>query len=234
MTRGLLVPGWAATAGLYAAGLPEGWEALQPPSFRTTRGELPAYRHWLGEQLARAGGSVTLAGHSMGGALALLAATDQPGRVEKLILLSPAGLPLEKPIPASIATFACQVVRRRYPTRELCRTLARTAASPRAALRLARTIHDLDLSSELEPLRSQGIPCTIIACTSDKLITPAHCRRLAALLGAGYRQIDAPEGHVWMISRPERLAAELRTEGDLASRSVAARAHPEPSPSTPP
>lgn len=233
MTRGLFVPGWAATAGLYTAGLPEGWKALQPPSFRTTRGELPAYRRWLGAQLAREAGAVTLAGHSMGAALALLAATDQPERVEKLILFSPAGLPLEKSIPASIATFAGQILRRRYPTRELCRALARTAASPRAALRLARTIHDLDLTSELEPLRSQRVPCTVIACTTDELVTPAHCRRLAVLLDAAYRQIDDPEGHVWMIARPQRLAAELATGGDLGSRPVGARTRLEAFPSTP-
>jgi pimeloyl-ACP methyl ester carboxylesterase len=169
----------------------------------------------------------------MGAALALLAATDQPSRVEKLILLSPAGLPLEKSIPASIATFAGQIMRRRYPTRELCRALANTAASPRAAVRLARTIHDLDLTSELGPLCSHRIPCTVIACTSDELVTPAHCRQLAALLDAGYRQIDAPEGHVWMIARPERLAAELAAEGDLGPRSVAVQARLEPFPSTP-
>jgi pimeloyl-ACP methyl ester carboxylesterase len=161
--RGLFVPGWAATAGLYAAGLPEGWEALQPPSFRATHGELPAYRGWLGAELARRPGPVMLAGHSMGAALALLAATDNPGRVEKLVLLSPAGLPLTKPIPASIATFAGQDLRRRYPTRELWRTLTRTVASPRAGLRVARTVHDLDLTSALERATSSSPPPTAVA-----------------------------------------------------------------------
>ena len=117
--KGLFVPGWAATAGLYAAGLPEGWEVLGPPSFRTSRGELSAYRRWLGAEIARRRTPVALAGHSMGGALALLAAADQPDLVEKLILLSPAGLPLNKPLRASTATFVGQVARRRYPIGEL-------------------------------------------------------------------------------------------------------------------
>ncbi len=165
--NGLFVPGWAATAGLYAAGLPEGWDALQLPSFRTTRGELSAYRRWLGAELTRRPTPVVLAGHSMGGALALLAAVDQPDLVEKLILLSPAGLPLNKPMWASTATFVGQVARGCYPARELCRALVRTATAPRAALRVAREVHDLDLTPELERICARGIPCTVVGCASD-------------------------------------------------------------------
>jgi homoserine acetyltransferase len=87
--------------------------------------------------------------------------------------------------------------------------LASTASAPRAALRLARSIHDLDLTPELEQIRANGIPCTVIGCVSDSLTTCAHCRRLAALLDAEYRELDAPGGHIWMITAPKRLAAEL-------------------------
>ena len=48
---GLFVPGWGATARLYERGLPGGWEALELPSYRTTRGELRAYRDWLAGKL---------------------------------------------------------------------------------------------------------------------------------------------------------------------------------------
>jgi pimeloyl-ACP methyl ester carboxylesterase len=207
--HGLFVPGWGATAGLYVAGLPEGWEALELPSFRTTRGELSAYRRWLGAEITRGRTPVALAGHSMGGALALLAAVDQPELLEKLILLSPAGLPVSKPLRASMATFAGQVARGCYPTGELCRALARTATAPRAALRVARSVHDLDLTPELERIRTHRVPCTVVGCASDELTTPAHCRRLATLLNATYREVDASEGHIWMITEPHRLANEL-------------------------
>src|SRR5271168_2231901 len=96
--RGLFVPGWGATAALYGAGLPEGWQALELPTFRATRGELDAYRGWLGGELACHRTPVTLAGHSMGAALVVLAAAERPESVERLILLSPAGLPLDKPL----------------------------------------------------------------------------------------------------------------------------------------
>jgi len=207
--KGLFVPGWGATAGLYAAGLPEGWEALELPAFRTTRGELTAYRRWLGAELTHRRTPVALAGHSMGGALALLAAVDQPELVEKLILLSPAGLPLRKPLWASTATFVRQAARGCYPAGELSRALLGTASAPRAALRAARSVHDLDLTPELERICAQGIPCTVIGCKSDTLTTSAHCRRLATLLNATYREVDAPEGHIWMIKEPKRLAGEL-------------------------
>ncbi len=207
--KGLFVPGWGATAGLYAAGLPEGWDALELPSFRTTRGDLSAYRRWLGAEITLRGRPVALAGHSMGGALALLAAVDQPELVEQLILLSPAGLPLNKSLWASTTTFVGQVRRRCYPAAELGRALTGLATAPRAALRVARNVHGLDLTPELERIRAQRIPCTVVGCVSDELTTPAHCRRLATLLNASYRELDASEGHIWMITEPQRLADEL-------------------------
>jgi pimeloyl-ACP methyl ester carboxylesterase len=78
----LFVPGWGAPATLYEPGLPTGWRALEPPSFG---GSLTDYRRWLGLELHRRGRS-PLGGHSMGGALAILAAADSPELVERLVL----------------------------------------------------------------------------------------------------------------------------------------------------
>jgi len=208
-SAGLFMPGWSATAGLYTPGLPATWEALELPSFRSTRGELPRYRRWLDAEIASRGGPVSLGGHSLGSVLAILAAADKPELVERLILVSPAGLPLSKPIGASAVTLAGQILRGCYPARELCRAAAGTAVAPRAALRLGRTVHDLDLRPELERIRVRRIPCTVIGCASDELTTPAHCRRLAALLDADYRELDARDGHIWMITQPDLLHAEL-------------------------
>jgi pimeloyl-ACP methyl ester carboxylesterase len=203
----LFVPGWGATAGLYS--LPAGWQALELPSYRSTRGELSVYRRWLGEEVARRRTPVVLAGHSMGGALALLAALDRPESVERLILLSPAGLPLSKPMRASAATSVRQFFRGCYPAGELWRVVAGAVAAPRAALRLARTVHDLDLTPELERIRASGVACTVVGCASDELTTGAHCRELATALGSGYREIGAKDGHIWPITEPELLAEEL-------------------------
>jgi pimeloyl-ACP methyl ester carboxylesterase len=208
--NGLFVPGWGATPRLYAAGLPKGWAALALPSFRRTGGEFGAYRRWLADEIARGRTPIALAGHSMGGTLALLAAAEQPELVEQVIMLSPAGLPLTKPMRGSMRTFARQVLRGCYPTGELARMVTGAAAAPRSALKLARTVHALDLAPELERIRALGVPCTIVGCAGDELTTSAHCRALAAALDADYRELDAADGHIWPVTQPELLAGVLR------------------------
>jgi pimeloyl-ACP methyl ester carboxylesterase len=206
---GLFVPGWGATPGLYLAGLPEGWEALELPSFRSAGGDFGAYRRWLADEIARRPAPIALAGHSMGGTLALLEAAEQPELVEQVILLSPAGLPLTKPMRSSVRAFARQVLRGCYPPGELGRMVTGAVAAPRSALKLARTVHGLDLAPELERIRAAGVPCTIVACAGDDLTTCAHCRALAAALDADYREIEAADGHIWPVTQPELLAREL-------------------------
>ena len=53
------------------------------------------------------------------------------------------------------------------------------------------------------------MPCTVVGCSGDMLTTVEHCRRIAELLGASYRELDAAGGHIWMIAEPRRLADEL-------------------------
>ena len=206
--RSLFIPGWGAPSRLYVPGLPKEWLALELPSFRKTRGELSVYRAWLVEEIAGRG-PVALAGHSMGAALALLAAIDRPDLVERLILLSPAGLPLTKPIPSSLATWARQVVTGRFPLAQVGRSIVRTGLAPRSALRLGRFVHQLDLRPELEPFRAKPVPSTVVGCTTDTMTPTAHCRELAALIGAEYREVDAPDGHIWPVTQPQLLSAEL-------------------------
>lgn len=206
---GLFVPGWGATPGLYRAGLPEGWVALALPSFRHTGGDFGAYRRWLVDEIARRPAPIVVAGHSMGGTLALLAAAEQPKLVEQVIMLSPPGLPLTKPMHASVRALVRQVLRGCYPAGELGRMVIGAAASPRSALKLARTVHRLDLAPELERLRASGVRCTIVGCANDELTTGAHCRQLASALAAGYREVEARDGHIWPITEPNLLAEEL-------------------------
>ena len=145
----------------------------------------------------------------MGGALAVLAAAERPGRIARLTLISPAGLPLRKPMAASLADFARQLASGRYPSADAVAAIARALAAPGAALRLAREVRALDLSGEMDIVRRGGVPVEVVACVSDTLVTPAHCRRQAQLLGARYRQLPLVGGHMWMLARPEHLAAVL-------------------------
>jgi pimeloyl-ACP methyl ester carboxylesterase len=214
LSTGIFIPGWGAPASLYRRGLPEGWQVLELPTFRRGRGDLDRYREVVRAAVAAAEGPVALAGHSMGGALALLVAVQEPLLVERLVLVSPAGLPLEKSLRASTLTFLGQARRGSYSVSTLRQMFLNTAAAPLRALALARAVHGLDLSPELDATRALGIHCTVVACRSDRLTTCDHCSRLAERLGADYRELEAAEGHIWPIVHPELLMSELRAVGN--------------------
>ena len=214
MSTGIFVPGWGAPASLYRRGLPAGWQVVELPTFRRGRGDLDRYRDVVRAAVVAAGGPMTLAGHSMGGALALLVAVDEPQLVERLVLVSPAGLPLTKSLRASALTFLGQVRRGSYSLSTLRQMFVNTAGAPLRALALARAVHGLDLTPQLEAVRALGIRCTVVACRSDRLTTCDHCRRLAERLGADYRELEAGEGHIWPIVHPELLVSELGAVGD--------------------
>lgn len=209
-TDRLFVPGFAAPAHLYRPGLPSGWTVIEPASFRGDGASLAGRRRWLVDQIEARPGRVVLAGHSMGAALALLAAADLPRRVERLLLLSPAGLPLVKPMRASVADFARQIARGLYPLGIVVRAAAPAVRAPRSVIRLAREVRALDLSAEMRRVRTAGVPVSVVGCATDTLVTPAHCRRAAELLGARYRELVVGGGHVWMFADAARFAAELR------------------------
>jgi pimeloyl-ACP methyl ester carboxylesterase len=204
----LFLPGWGAPAVLYEPGLPPSWAALDPPSFGASGGSLDAYRRWLGLELRRRGRS-PLGGHSMGAALAILAAAESPELVERLVLVAPAGLPLQKPIAASLIDFVRQVARGMYPRRAATRALAAVARAPRAAFAVAEEVRTLDLRRECARVRAAGIPAVVVGCSSDTLVTRRHAQTLAEALGAEYRELTLAGGHMWMLSAHELLAHVL-------------------------
>lgn len=206
---GLFLPGWGAPGRLYRDGLPAGWTALEPPPFTDCVGSLESYRAWLLDELERRPGPVELAGHSMGGALAILAAAARPDRVKRLVLISPAGLPLTKPMRRSLAQFGGQVASGRYPLAEVAAASFAAVRAPRAALRLAQLLRGADLSREMKIVRRAGIPSTVVGCESDTLVTASHCKRIAELLGSVYRELPLPGGHMWMLRAWPRMRREL-------------------------
>lgn len=204
----LFIPGWGAPASLYAPLLPPGWTALEPPSFAASAGALGAYRAWLGGELSARGRSV-VGGHSMGGALALLAAAADPSLVERLVLVSPAGLPLTKPLHESAADFARQLARGTYPLRIAVKGAAALARAPRAALRLAHEIRSLDLRRECARIRARGVSALVIGCNTDTLVRCENARSLARALGANYVELQTVGGHMWMLDERIRFGALL-------------------------
>jgi len=208
MDSRLFLPGWGAPAALYSPGLPSSWDVLEPPSFAASGGSLAAYRRWLDLEL-RGRGRSSLAGHSMGGALAILAAAESPELVERLVLIAPAGLPLDKPIHQSLRDFMRQLVGGDYPHRLALGALLALARAPRSALALARHVRELDLRRECARVRAAGIPTTVIGCATDTLVTTDRTRSLAEALGARYEELELHGGHMWMLADRARLAAAV-------------------------
>jgi pimeloyl-ACP methyl ester carboxylesterase len=194
----LFLPGFAVRGSLYRPGLPLGWQSLDLPSLGETRGRFQAYRHWLVEELVGAGEPVILAGHSMGAALAITAAAERPDLVERLILFSPAGLPLSKPLTDSFRLLVRQAFEGLFPAREVTAVVAGAIRHPWATHRLAREGHDLDLGEEMGQIQAAGIPTLVVGCDSDTLTTPAICETIAANLGARLEQVVGA-GHLWML-----------------------------------
>jgi pimeloyl-ACP methyl ester carboxylesterase len=207
MDSRLFLPGWGTPAALYTPGLPQSWDVLEPPSFAASGGSLAPYRRWLELEL-RGRGRSSLAGHSMGGALAILAAAEMPELVERLVLIAPAGLPLDKPIRQSLRDFLGQIRRGDYPRRNGLAALLGLVRAPRSAYVLAQQVRALDLRRECARVRAAGIPTTVIGCVTDTLVTTDRTRALAQALGAHYRELQHPGGHMWMLAdRPGFAAA---------------------------
>jgi pimeloyl-ACP methyl ester carboxylesterase len=207
-TTNLFLPGFGARASAYAPGLPRDWKAIEPPHFPSADA-LRFYLDWLGDELADRPGRVTLAGHSMGGALCTLAAGLWPERIRKIVLIAPAGLPLSKPMYRSAAQFVAQVASRHFSVSESVRSLRLLGAAPANAFRLAVALRTLDLSRQMLELRDAATAATVIGCTTDTLVTPWHTRRSAELLGARYHEIPVDGGHLWMFGRWDRFRHEL-------------------------
>ena len=206
----IFLPGFAARSRTYSDGLPPEWEAPQPPPLAVTGGSLGALRDWALREVTRRPGPAIVAGHSMGAALAVLVAVTVPDRIDGLLLLAPAGLPLRKPIRRSARDLVRQLAARTYPFADVVDSAGELSAAPRGTIRLIRALRRLDLSAQMERVREAGIPTTVVGCTTDTLVTTKQCRTAAGLLGADYRELDLAGGHVWMLARPPLMAAILR------------------------
>jgi pimeloyl-ACP methyl ester carboxylesterase len=206
MDSRLFLPGWGSPAKLYTPGLPTGWDVLEPPTFAMSGGSFASYRRWLELEL-RGRGRSSLAGHSMGGALAILAAAEMPELVARLVLIAPAGLPLEKPIRQSLRDFIGQLVSGDYPRPLAFQALLALARAPHAAFVLAQQVRALDLRRECARVRAARIPTTVIGCVTDTLVTTDRTHALATALGARYEELDLRGGHMWMLADRRALAA---------------------------
>jgi pimeloyl-ACP methyl ester carboxylesterase len=203
----LFVPGWGAPPAIYSRALGGDWRVVRSPTFAQSGGALAAHVDALVAELDWSSGPAVVGGHSMGGAVAVLAALERPEHVSRLVLVAPAGLPLTKPVHESVREFGRQLRAGAYPRIATGAAVASVLRAPRAAARLARAVRQLDLTAELGRLAQLGVPCGVVGCTTDSLITVDHCRRIARLAGGGYRELGLPGGHMWMLTERATFAS---------------------------
>jgi len=169
---------------------------------------------------------VALAGHSMGAALALRAAADDPAAVASLVLFAPAGLPLTKTLARGFGSFARELASGRFPFRVALEGALEIVRAPRAALRVGSDVRQLDLREAMEQVRRAGIPTTVVSALSDTMVTPAAARRMAELTGGRLVELPAVGGHLWMFgdwSRFRGVLAAAATPAQTRATSTASK-----------
>jgi pimeloyl-ACP methyl ester carboxylesterase len=206
---GLFIPGWGAHAGIYRGTVPAGWAIPDPPTFVACGATVAAYRRWIVERCRSRRGPFTLAGHSFGAVLAVHAALAGGAEIDRLVLVSPSALPLDKPVPLMLWDFSRRVAAGWLPPRDAARAARQVVFHPLLARRLGMEVRAIDLSEDLARVRDRGLPCTVIAASTDTLTPPSLCRRVAELCGGEYRELDVPGGHLWFLRARDLLAGEL-------------------------
>ena len=177
--------------------------------------------------LAQCSSATTWLGWSLGGQLALRAALDFPGRVQRMILLATGASFVARPHwpwgidPADFSRFRATVVadpasalrrfngwqvagseRSRQTLGELNRRLGESVPEARALADGLDILGSLDLFAELERLRGRVL---LLVGAEDRLVAPEAVRRTAALIpGAQFRLIPGA-GHAPFISHPDAV-----------------------------
>ena len=204
---GIFLGGWTVSAHVYVPGLPPGWACPEQPGFGETEGRFAAYVDWATRAGARhATRRVHLAGHSLGGAVAIAVAAREPGRVHRVTAFGPAGLPVEHGLRQAARDVVANGLGLRLGAGAASRSALRALDHPRAALRLAREVERLDLTRELgraardgRRARGGGEPRRPRRDAGD---VPPPGRRSAA--GATSRTTTGRD-HLWVMTSPERL-----------------------------
>jgi pimeloyl-ACP methyl ester carboxylesterase len=166
---------------------------------RFTLAEAPAFvRRGLEEEhLAR----VHLVGHSLGGLVAARVAAGWPDRVDRLVLVSPVGVPHRDSAAAHVLPLARAVLRSR-PT--LIHLVAWDAlrAGPFTIWRAARDLLADDVVPELHAVRA---PTLLIWGELDPLVPPSLGEVFRAQIPNARLEVLPRARHVPMVERPDEF-----------------------------
>lgn len=183
----------------------------------------------VGEVIEAFGGARTvLVGHSVGGALGLLATLRAPGRVERLVLLSPSPRYLDDPpgyrggfAPEDLSAFL-DLMERNF-VGWASSFSATVAPSPTVAARVregfssadpkrVRAFAELTLRMDLRAhLPAVTTPTLVVQCARDVIVPVSAGEAMARMLPRGaYRLLDLG-GHFPHVSHPDLVAEVIRS-----------------------
>jgi len=159
---------------------------------------------WLARLLDTAGlGPVDLVGHSLGGLVAAELAATEPGRVRRLALVAPAGIPCGR----GLVGRSLPLLRELYDVRAELPTIVADAfrAGPTTLLHGAVYVWERDLRAELGAIDA---PTLLVWGDRDRLVPARVAEEWQARLPRS-RFVQLPCGHVPMWEAPDELAGSL-------------------------
>lgn len=196
------------------------------------RDSVDAYADFLETALGQAGiAEYAVAGHSLGGAIALTLAVREPPGLRGIAAVSTgARLPVDPRIlKGTLAAFSCTVENlarfcfARGTAEELLRQAARTMAAPGPEVVHGDFVACADYGLSDRELGGIGVPAEVVCGDLDVLTPPPLSEELAAKIpGARLTRIPGC-GHMPLLEAPEALADALahlwkRCFGDETSR----------------
>jgi pimeloyl-ACP methyl ester carboxylesterase len=172
---------------------------------------------WVRDELSSAHISrAVIAGHSLGSAIALRLALDDPSLVAHAVLIGSGArlrvLPalLERAATDPAATMAQLVEAGHAPTHAALAHAYLTALAPTAPGALANDLSACDVFDVMSELAALRVPITIVVGEHDRLTPPKYAQYLAdQVLGSQLRVIPGV-GHYVMDEAPDAVASALR------------------------
>ncbi|MEO5901847.1 MAG: alpha/beta hydrolase [Ilumatobacteraceae bacterium] len=235
----LLLHGWALAHHTYRGVIEtiaqQGCRVLAPalPGFGGTGGltdgafSIGGYAQWVADFLGvlEITEPAVVMGHSFGGGVAVRLAYEHRARVRSLVLVNAVGGSswrkggalrsiADRPLWDWGLHFPSDV----WPLRQATKVLPVMAEdfvpnllrNPRAMMRVANLARRADLRHELEQLRDQGLPISIIWATRDGIIPRESFEALCVASGVQGTVVEG--SHSWLLAEPSRFGEVITND----------------------
>jgi pimeloyl-ACP methyl ester carboxylesterase len=225
----------------------EGVRVIAPsmPGFGDT-GDLPdasfslsGYATWVAELLDALAidEPAVLVGHSFGGGVAARFAHDHPERTRSLVLVNAiggsswrSGNTLRSITERPLWDWGLHLPADVWPIRQATRVLPIIAEDllpnlfrhPRALVKVANLARRADLRAELEAMRDQGTPITIIWASRDGVIPRESFEALCVASGVRGTVVDGT--HSWLLADPDLFGEVITNDMTIAKAARAMEA----------